>query len=589
MSKRNRRNKRRRDSAAQVATNRAAPADERREAELAAAKAGAGGDSVLGPGELAKAVSFIKDQTAEAQFMKSRSGVKIPMQKSRSRGMQSVWVDDMRLWARAEYWDKPGPMGFDMLRQMVGQTPVLNAVIMTRIRQISRFCRPRENHDSPGFVVRHVDSEHQESREEAESLRLLMRFMNNSGWEFSPWKRKRLRRPTLTQFMAQSVRDSLTMDAAPIETEMKRDRELGLDGFYAVDGATIRLCSEHGYRGDDEIFAAQVIDGRVRTLYRYEDLIYEPRNPRTNVELGGYGMGETELLVRVVTGLLNAMTYNIKGFTDNAIPKGVLHLTGEYDTEDLNAFKRYWNAMVRGIDNSWTVPVLTAGDPEAKASFERFGVEYDEMYFSKWMTFLTSIICAIYAMTPDEINFESFTSGRAPLSGSDTEEKLESSIDKGLRPLLAYYESIFSDYVLGSFSDKYVFRFTGLDTDSAEHRFELRKSVATVDEIRAQEGMDAWPGEDGIGDAPLNPSLLSAWQQAQQGDEQEDFGQEQLGGEGAPEQDGQPGEAPGGAQADAEQTGGGADEPKPKGDFGEPQGAGQKGDFGKSLRIYTIE
>jgi hypothetical protein len=48
--------------------------------------------------------------------------------------------------------------------------------------------------------------------------------------------------------MAKSVRDTLTMDAAPIETEFKRARDLGLDGFYAVDGASVRLCTERATR-----------------------------------------------------------------------------------------------------------------------------------------------------------------------------------------------------------------------------------------------------------------------------------------------------------------------------------------------------
>ena len=41
--------------------------------------------------------------------------------------------------------------------------------------------------------------------------------------------------------MSKLVRDSLTLDAAAIETELKAQRDLGIDGLYAVDGATIRL------------------------------------------------------------------------------------------------------------------------------------------------------------------------------------------------------------------------------------------------------------------------------------------------------------------------------------------------------------
>ena len=72
-------------------------------------------------------------------------------------------------------------------------------------------------------------------------------------------------------------------------------------------------------------------------------------------------------------------------------------------------------------------------------------------------TFLTSIICAIYGMSPAEINFDSFSGGNtSPLGGSDTAEKLAQSKDSGLRPLLAYYENIFTDYILAELGDSYV-------------------------------------------------------------------------------------------------------------------------------------
>ena len=119
--------------------------------------------------------------------------------------------------------------------------------------------------------------------------------------------------------------------------------------------------------------------------------------------------------------------------------------------------------MVKGINNAWTLPVMVSKDQESRASFDRFGVDVDEMMFSKWMTFLASIICAIYGISPDEINFESFSASRSSLSGSDTGEKLANSKDSGLIPLLTYLENIFSDFIIQDFSEQYVFRWTGLN------------------------------------------------------------------------------------------------------------------------------
>lgn len=576
------------DDPRDVAFDHSAPMPERFDAQSELSKAHKPSISDLIPREdLMPVIDYINGNLAEQELYKGGDNViwlndhvkgkgKESKKPAGKQGMQSVWLDDYQIFVRGEWYEKPSPIGFDGLRQMVDQTPVLAAVILTRQRQVRRFCQVSED-SGPGFEIRHVDRDHQLTADEQDSVKLLQRFVSNCGWEFSPRRRKALRRDNFSQFTAKYVRDSLTMDAAPIETELKRDRALGIDGFYAVDGATIRLVTEDGYEGDDQIFAVQVVQGQVRAAYSFEDLIYEPRNPRTEVTLAGYGMGETELLIRVVTGFLNALTYNIKGFDENSIPKGLLQLTGEYSKEDLASFKRYWNAMVKGVNNAWALPVLANRDPQGGAKFERFGIEFDEMYFSKWMTFLTSIICAVYGMSPDEINFESFAAAKSSLSGNDTEEKLADSKDKGLRPLLTHLESTVSDFIIQDFSDKYCFRWVGLDREDEERDWEAKKLILSLDELRAEKGYEKWP--DGkLGGAPINASLLSAWQ-AENQENQQDFGTVPEGGEG-PEggQDNEGQEADG---ADGS-PGGGSDGNTQEGDFG---GDTREGDFGKSLPV----
>lgn len=472
-------------------------------------------------------VEFMRTSYEDQEFNKAlvaRNVIPFPSKAVREgkEGMQSVFIDDNQVGVMGDYYEKPGSFGFEAMRQMVDQTPILASIVLTRIRQVQRFCRVQENGKGPGFEIRLRDRDAHASSTNKDSIRNLQNFFTNCGWESNPRLRSKLKRDNLTSLMSKLVRDSLTMDAAAIETEFKKDRSLGMDGIYAVDGATIRLCTEAGYRGDDEIRALQVVQGQIRSLYTFDDLIYVPRNPRTDVLVGGYGMGEPELLIKIVTHLLNAMTYNGKFFDANQIPKGLLHLSGDYDANDLAAFRRQWAGMVKGINNSWSMPVMVSKDQESKASFEKFGVEIDDMQFAKWTSFLTSVSCAVYGIAPDEINIESFSSKNGGLgNGNDTEEKLASSKDKGLRPLLSYFEDLWSDFVVADFSDEYCFRFTGLDEEDEKQKFERSKLILTVNEMRAQDSLDkiteAW------GDAPLNPSLIGAWQ-AEQQQGQEDYG-----------------------------------------------------------------
>ena len=545
------------ESAAAIAQNPAAPAAERYDAQAEVTR-GALANALLPRDEIRHVVDFINNSFEEQSLNKALSkGNVIPFPpKNRGKpGMQSVTLDEFQLTAQGEYWDRPGVLSFDAMRGMVDATPLLNAIILTRIRQVQRFCQPRTSQGDVGFVIEHVDKTVKLNDEQAKSVQLLQQFIINSGWETDPRKRKRLKRDSFSQFMAKTVRDSLTLDSAAIETEFKRDRGLGLDGMYAVDGATIRLCTEDGYEGDDEIFALQVIQGRIRTAYTYDDLVYEPRNPRTDVLACGYGLSETEMLIRVVTYLLNTMTFNGSFFDKNAIPRGILHLAGNYSPEDIAAFKRYWTAMTKGIQNVHNLPVMVAKDQESKAEFTEIGGQLSEMAFGKWLSFLSSVACSIYGISPEEVSMESYTSGKSALSGSDTEEKITSSNDKGLRPLLGYFGNLFSDYIVQVFSPQYMFRFVGLDNDDAKTRSEMDKLVMTWDEGRAKQGLD--PIKSDMGEAPLNPALMTAWlaeRQAKAQAEQEDFGQPPDGapGENPPPPDEKTGESnpPGGKAPD---------------------------------------
>jgi hypothetical protein len=553
------------DNAASVAFNPGAPADERYDAQAELQKAHAPrslGDLLIPPAELQPVIDHIRNDLEEQAMTKAlakRNVIPFPSTavKQRKPGMQSVWLDDLQVQVMGDWYERPSAFSFDMMRSMVTQTPVLNSVIMTRQRQVQRFCRPQSGGKGPGFKIALKDQEAQPGDDEKSSMLLLQDFFTHCGWEKRPRHRMRLKRDDFATFMAKLTRDTLTMDSMPIETEWKRDKSLGLDGMYAVDGSTIRLCTENGYRGDDEIVALQVVQGNIRAAYTCEDLVYVPRNPLTDVLAGGYGLSETELLVRTVTGFLNAFTYNTKYFDSNAIPKGMLHLTGNFDSTDIAAFKRQWNAMVKGINNAWALPVMISKDAESKAAFENFGVEVNEMLFGKWISFLVSMICAIYGMAPDEINFESFTTGTSSLSGSDTEEKLINSKDKGLRPLLSYYENLFSDYVVAEYGDKYCFRFTGLDDEDPKAVEERRKNGMTWNEYRALD--DLPPVEGKLGDAPMNPTLIGAWQAENQQPEQ-DFGQ--------------PGAMPPGEDDDGEEGGEDFGEAGPENDTGADFGEG---------------
>jgi hypothetical protein len=138
-------------------------------------------------------------------------------------------------------------------------------------------------------------------------------------------------------------------------------------------------------------------------------------------------------------------------------------------------------------------------------------------------------------------------------------------------PLLSHAEGVLTDYIISDFSDKFVFRWTGRDPEDADRKFEKKKLILTVDEMRSEESYDPYP-DALIGGAPLNPQLVSLYQQSQQPQQEGDFGQPGGGAPGAPG-----GEKPGDGDFGKGQPDdfGKGDDPQP--DFGKPDAVGDAG------------
>ena len=130
---------------------------------------------------------------------------------------------------------------------------------------------------------------------------------------------------------------------------------------------------------------------------------------------------------------------------------------------------------------------------------------------------------------------------------------------------------MFSDYVVSEFGDKYCFRWTGLDEEDPQTRWDKDKTTLTLNEARKSQGMEEVDGD--WGNAPLNPALISVWQAEQQAN-QEDYGQPGAGG--AP-QAGEPG------QPEPEAAEPGGDQPD---DQGDDNGAAMQKSFG--LPVFTV-
>jgi hypothetical protein len=439
--------------------------------------------------------------------------------------------------------EKPSSLSYGQLRQMAYRCDVISAVIHTRVNQVASFCAPQPDKHSFGFGIGLRDNKQHGSKGSDKVALELTQFIQHGGIPGYG-------RDNFETFLRKFTRDSMIYDQACVEII---PRQNGLPAvFEAVDASTIRIAAQpkpemdnlglkkivpYGTefqraqamaaeilkikRGKEEIPAAyvQLLEGTVKATFAEDELYFGIRNPRTDIEIGGYGMSELETLVSVVTSYLWAEEYNRKIFSQGSIPKGILNLKGEITETQLAAFRREWTNLVAGVQNSWKTPVINAEDIE----YVNLQGSNKDMEYMQWIQFLLRIACAIYLIDPAEINFDMprGLDQSNPMIETSGEAKLRASRDRGLAPLLRFVSRSINEAIIWKLDPDFEFQFLGLDSKSAQETVDegikTVQSYMTLNEVRAKDDL---PPID-QGDIPMNPVYIQLLEMQQQAEQQE--------------------------------------------------------------------
>jgi hypothetical protein len=441
------------------------------------------------------------------------------------------------------YQDKPLRFSLQLLRNM-GKVPVIKSIIGTRIDQVCNFAQPQVDKYSTGFTIkpkkknRGSDGEEKVTSKQEKRIEELTEFILNCGVkEVDPH-----RHDTFENFLKKFVKDCLELDQGCIELTNTRGGDLF--SFQAVDAATMRIADTYFKQLDEDYKAAhkdEYVDGylpyyvqvymnRIINYYMPWEMAMCVRNPSTDIYSNGYGRSELEDLISTVTNLLNADQYNANFFKVGSAPKGILRVTGNVNTSRLEEFKTQWQSQMAGVRNAHKLPIIEA----EKMDFISTGQNNREMEYSRYYEFLLKITCAVFRMSPEEINFN--TSGgseQKPMFESGTEAKLSNSKDRGLLPLLRFIASKINKNILNRLDPDYEFSFEGMNLEDPgielQENIQKLQNFMSLNEIRRRYKLKDVSKEEG-GDQILNPLLVSMKQQAQQMEMQKDQmnqGQEQ--------------------------------------------------------------
>lgn len=466
-----------------------------------------------------------------------------PKEDAPARDPKAWNVDPVAFMESLTHREKPSSLSYEQLRQMSYKCDVISAIIQTRVNQVASFCNPQPDKHSYGFGIKLRDTGAPGSKASDKMALELTQFIQHGGIpEFG--------RDNFETFLRKFTRDSMIYDQACLEVI---PRQNGLPAiFEAIDSATIRIASqpipetdnlglkkEQPYgtefqraaamaqellkikRGKEEIPAkyVQLIEGTVKATFAEDELYFGIRNPRTDLNVAGYGMSELEQLVSVVTSYLWAEEYNRKIFSQGSIPKGILNLKGEISELQLAAFRREWTNLIAGVQNSWKTPVVNAEDIE----YVNLQSNNKDMEYMQWIQFLLRIACAIYLIDPAEINFDMprGLDQSNPMIETSGEAKLRASRDRGLAPLLRFIARSINEAIIWRIDPDFEFVFLGLNARSASEQVDAGvkevQSYKTLNEVRAEDDLPPVPE----GDVPLNPVYVQLLNMKQEAEQQE--------------------------------------------------------------------
>lgn len=445
--------------------------------------------------EVMKAQAFIAEQ--------QKNGRRAPQPEIKS----ILWNPSEIGFNGKGYRDPNNGISFGTLNRM-GEIFIVKAIINTRIEQVQNFLKYSLDDQKPGYQIRYKKSPGSEGSEDKELnvkdkkiVDYIVKFLEEGG-ENDKWECE----DNFQEFTRKVLRDSLVLDQMTFE--LVRARNMNLKKYRAVDAALIRQLDTndpryaqmfenfrwHGYLPryamvwDGQIIRHPVTNEYV-VFYPWE-LGYGVRNKTTNVLRNGYGCSELETLIEIVTWILWGMQYNGNFFKQGSQPKGFINVKNEnIDQGTLNEFRQDWKQTMSTVYNSHKIPVIQGIDLE----WIDLQQTNRDMEFTEWIKFLLVIACAVYRMDPSELGFQ-FQDAARIFGQEGQKERLDHSRQKGLTPLLVFYQNVLNKYIISEIDDRLELVFTGIEIEDEAAQVELDKKKSEAGFVSLEDMFEKYSG-----------------------------------------------------------------------------------------------
>jgi HK97 family phage portal protein len=278
------------------------------------------------------------------------------------------------------------------------------------------------------------------------------------------------------------IEDLLVIDAPAIER--RRNRAGQLIGLDVVDGASIKVLVDSNGRRPRAPAPAyqQVIKGRIWADLTSEELIYAPRNMRSNHL---YGHSAVEQIVVTCNTILRRQTQQLAYFTEGNLPAGLLNAPDGWTPDQIKEFQAWFDSRLSG--NQAERSKLLWGPTGVK--YQAFKLDPIKDEFDEW---LARVVCFAFSLPP--------TPFIRQMNRGTSQEDQDRALEEGLMPLLKWIKRLFSAVIqddLG-FRDLEFAWDTGVDLDPLKQAqiedIELKSGKISINEARDDSGRDPIAG-----------------------------------------------------------------------------------------------
>ena len=386
----------------------------------------------------------------------------------------------------------------ETLLNRLGETILIKPIINAYITRINEYMHFSENKYTKGFrIEKRTDlfEDKKTTQRDRRNIAYLTEFLMNTGDRDSL-----LVFDDIADFNAKFLHNSLVLDAGC--SELVHDIT-GNEFLYFkhVDAKYIRKleCYDqktniHRYKKNQFGYYptyTQLKEGNPYVYLYPNEFIYMVRNPSPDMEDAGYGRPEVKTLSQVIVDFLNSNKYNSREFKATQ-PKGFLIAKDPQATEGQGEeLMQHIERIAKGVENAHNMLVVDGAD------YEWIDLEKKrDMNFLEYIQYLIKLSCALYRITPEEINFPVEGINRTSLGGSGKQEQYDQYEKMGLFPLLRRLEKVFDRIINQKSNGEYRFRFY-YDFESKESELERlikeSSSFKTINEVRNHLRIDPSP------------------------------------------------------------------------------------------------